>query len=200
MLCSHRQAMLGVPRGATINPTQHNNRLFNPHSSRGRSQGPSCEDSKKRQKKNGKILQNEVQSMRHQLRPSCRHRILLRLSRVWRAKRRTCTVSLPRMQQPFCARRRGLRAECGGGNHMGLTAIDSYELFRGFLREQRCEAAFERAFYAYNHATTFDRAMWEASPDKASFIGHAFRWDNTPEGRNFWNAMDKKWNYVLRRF
>lgn len=51
MLCSHRQAMLGVPRGATINPTQHNNRLFNPHSSRGRSQGPSCEDSKKTTKK-----------------------------------------------------------------------------------------------------------------------------------------------------
>lgn len=67
-----------------------------------------------------------------------------------------------------------------------------YQLFRNFLREEGCEAAFDRAFYLHNDYTQLDESLWEAS-DASAIIGHAFNWSATPEGREYWLAIDKKW-------
>lgn len=80
---------------------------------------------------------------------------------------------------------------------MGLTS-PTYQSFRSFLREQMCEEAFDRAFCDHNHSTVLDARLWEAG--EAEFIiGHAFDWSATPEGSNFWRAMDQKWNELIYR-
>ncbi|MBR4851244.1 MAG: hypothetical protein IKU97_04205 [Tidjanibacter sp.] len=73
----------------------------------------------------------------------------------------------------------------------------TYDTFRAFLRSEGCEEAFDRAFYAHNHATAFDDRMWEAVGDKGSLFGRVFRWDSTPEGRPFWRSIDKAWHDQL---
>ncbi|MBO7198130.1 MAG: hypothetical protein J6V28_04970 [Tidjanibacter sp.] len=70
----------------------------------------------------------------------------------------------------------------------------SYEDFELFLREQECEEAFHRAFRAHNDATNMDPQLWEASADAATFLGRAFRWSETPEGRDFWQQIDLLWH------
>lgn len=68
-----------------------------------------------------------------------------------------------------------------------------YEEFRCFLREQGCETNFDRAFYAYNHATLLDLALWEAYGDQTHIFASSFRWGDTLEGADFWREVDKRW-------
>ena len=75
--------------------------------------------------------------------------------------------------------------------------MGSYQLFRAFLRTQECEAAFDRAFYQYNDCTAFDESLWEAG-NAECFIGHAFEWSATPEGREFWLTIDRKWFKLIK--
>ena len=75
--------------------------------------------------------------------------------------------------------------------------MGSYQLFRAFLRTQECEAAFDRAFYNYNGFTLLDESLWEAA-DAECIFGHAFDWSATPEGREYWLAIDKKWFRLVR--
>ena len=70
--------------------------------------------------------------------------------------------------------------------------MGSYQLFRDFLRREECEAAFDRAFYDHNGFTLLDEALWEAG-DAEFIFGHAFDWSATPEGREYWLAIDKRW-------
>ena len=71
-----------------------------------------------------------------------------------------------------------------------------YKTFRSFLQEQGCEAAFDRAFYQYNDFTPFDEVMWAAA-DAECIFGHAFNWRETPEGREYWSEIDKKWFNII---
>ena len=71
-------------------------------------------------------------------------------------------------------------------------ATINYDRFRLFLREQGCEAAFDRAFYNYNGFTHLDEALWKAG-DAECIFGHAFDWRETPEGREFWREIDMRW-------
>lgn len=80
---------------------------------------------------------------------------------------------------------------------MGLTP-PTYQSFREFLGKVGCEEAFDRAFYNHNHATLLDKALWEAS-DAEFIFAHAFDWAATPEGCNFWRAIDQKWNELIYR-
>ena len=80
---------------------------------------------------------------------------------------------------------------------MGLTP-NSYAVFRHFLREHGCEAAFDRAFYAHNDCTLLDASLWEAGEAEYIFA-HAFDWRATPEGREFWREIDKKWNKQISK-
>ena len=76
--------------------------------------------------------------------------------------------------------------------------MGSYQLFRLFLREQRCEAAFDRAFYAHNGYTALDESLWEAG-DAEYIFAHAFDWSATPEGREYWLAIDKRWFQLFNK-
>ena len=75
--------------------------------------------------------------------------------------------------------------------------MGSYQLFRAFLRKEECEAAFDRAFYNHNGFTHLDEALWAAG-DAECIFGHAFDWSATPEGREYWLAIDKKWFRLVR--
>ena len=74
----------------------------------------------------------------------------------------------------------------------------TYQSFRAFFGRVGCEEAFDRAFYNHNHATLLDKALWEAA-DAEFIFAHAFDWAATPEGSNFWRAMDQKWNELIYR-
>ena len=75
--------------------------------------------------------------------------------------------------------------------------MSGYTKFREFLRSEGCEAAFDRAFYQYNDCTALDESLWEAG-NAECFIGHAFEWSATPEGREFWLTIDKKWFKLIK--
>ena len=75
--------------------------------------------------------------------------------------------------------------------------MSGYTKFREFLRNEGCEAAFDRAFYQYNDCTAFDESLWEAG-NAECFIGHAFEWSATPEGREFWLTIDRKWIKLIK--
>ena len=79
---------------------------------------------------------------------------------------------------------------------MGLRVV-TYHDFRSFLRAEGCAAAFDRAFYDHNDATLLDEALWEAG-DAEYIFGHAFDWTATPEGRDYWRAVDHRWSKVVR--
>ena len=74
--------------------------------------------------------------------------------------------------------------------------MGSYQLFRAFLRQEECEAAFDRAYYQHNDFTLLDEALWEAG-DAECIFGHAFDWSATPEGREYWLAIDRRWFQFL---
>lgn len=75
--------------------------------------------------------------------------------------------------------------------------MSGYTKFREFLRNEGCEAAFDRAFYQYNDCTALDKSLWEAG-NAECFIGHAFEWSATPEGREFWLTIDRKWFKLIK--
>ena len=68
----------------------------------------------------------------------------------------------------------------------------TYSDFREFLRAEGCEAEFDFAFSLHNGHAALDAALWESGEGEYIFA-HAFDWSATPEGRNFWRALDKKW-------
>ena len=80
---------------------------------------------------------------------------------------------------------------------MGLTP-PTYQAFRNFLQEEGCEAQFDLAFLLHNGHTTLDEALWEAG-DEEYIFAHAFDWSVTPEGRNFWLGLDKKWLKLTKK-
>ena len=75
--------------------------------------------------------------------------------------------------------------------------MSGYTKFREFLQNEGCEAAFDRAFYQYNDCTALDESLWEAG-NAECFIGHAFEWSATPEGREFWLTIDRKWFKLIK--
>ncbi len=76
--------------------------------------------------------------------------------------------------------------------------MPSYRQFRAFLKDQGCEVAFDQAFFAYNGCTVLDERLWETG-DAEYIFAHAFDWQATPEGRDFWVEIDREW-YNLMRF
>ena len=79
---------------------------------------------------------------------------------------------------------------------MGLTMI-TYDTFRSFLRAEGCEKQFDLAFLLHNGHTALDAALWESGEGEYIFA-HAFDWAATPEGRDFWLAVDRRWlSHVL---
>ena len=70
---------------------------------------------------------------------------------------------------------------------------ESYQTFRRFLRDNGCERQFDVAFYEQCGANVIDETLADILVIDEGFFSRAFRWDQTPEGREFWKDLDRKW-------
>lgn len=68
-----------------------------------------------------------------------------------------------------------------------------YKTFRRFLRDNDCEQQFDTAFYEQCGANVLDETLADILVIDEAFLGRAFRWDKTAEGRVFWKEMDSRW-------
>ena len=69
----------------------------------------------------------------------------------------------------------------------------NYQTFRKFLRDNDCERQFNAAFYAQCGANVLDETLADILVIDECFLGRAFDWRKTPEGREFWLDIDTKW-------
>lgn len=74
--------------------------------------------------------------------------------------------------------------------------MDYYNLFVQFLREHRCESAFNENFHTFNRYTVFCRDIWGIMGADEYFLNRAFDWSKTPQGRGFWKNLDVLWEKV----
>ena len=70
---------------------------------------------------------------------------------------------------------------------------NNYQTFRKFLRDNGCERQFDAAFYAQCGANVLDETLADILVIDECFLGRAFDWCKTPEGREFWLDIDSKW-------
>ncbi|MBQ0080767.1 MAG: hypothetical protein KBS95_04390 [Alistipes sp.] len=68
-----------------------------------------------------------------------------------------------------------------------------YQIFRSFLRDNGCEQQFDADFYEQCGANYLDQTLADYLVIDEAFFGRVFRWDITPEGREFWKEMDRRW-------
>jgi hypothetical protein len=66
-------------------------------------------------------------------------------------------------------------------------------IFREFLEERGCKKAFDQAFALQNPGYVLDAALWDILGGDEFFLGRAFDWSETPEGRDFWKEIDLAW-------
>ena len=74
-----------------------------------------------------------------------------------------------------------------------INAMNLYRIFREFLEERGCEEAFDQAFALQNPGYVLDAALWDILGGDEFFLGRAFDWSETPEGRDFWKEIDLAW-------
>ena len=68
-----------------------------------------------------------------------------------------------------------------------------YKTFRSFLRTNNCEKQFDSNVYQQCGANYFDEYLANYMVLNESFFGRCFDWRKTPEGRDYWKAIDRKW-------
>ena len=71
-----------------------------------------------------------------------------------------------------------------------------YRTFCNFLSERGCEKAFREAFANQNPGYELNAALWEIMGGDEFFLGRAFDWSMTCQGRGFWLEIDKEWGKV----
>lgn len=74
--------------------------------------------------------------------------------------------------------------------------MNLYNTFRQFLQERGYEKAFDDAFASQNPGYVLNAALWEVLGGDEFFLGRAFDWDETSQGRGFWLEIDKEWGKV----
>ena len=72
-------------------------------------------------------------------------------------------------------------------------ADNIYRSFRTFLRENDYERQFDAAFYTQCGANYLDQHLADILVIDEFFFGRCFDWSKTPEGRNFWNEVNRRW-------
>ena len=77
-----------------------------------------------------------------------------------------------------------------------FSAMNLYRIFREFLVERGCEKAFDQAFSLQNPGYVLDAALWDILGGDEFFLGRAFDWSTTSQGRGFWLEIDKEWGQV----
>ena len=56
--------------------------------------------------------------------------------------------------------------------------------------------------YLRNRLDSLERNAWPYEvlmSDPAEWINHAFKWMGTPEGHNYWDGVNGRWDAVLRK-
>ena len=71
--------------------------------------------------------------------------------------------------------------------------MDLYLTFRRFLEERGCAREFEEAFGSQLPGYRLDAVLWDILGGDEFFLGRAFDWSETPEGRDFWKESDLAW-------
>ena len=71
-----------------------------------------------------------------------------------------------------------------------------YLTFRHFLKDRDCEREFEEAFGIQHPGYRLDATLWEIMCGDEFFLGRAFDWSATKQGREFWARIDSDW-YTL---
>ena len=78
-------------------------------------------------------------------------------------------------------------------------AQNLYTTFRKFLRDNDCERQFDAAFYEQCGANRLDETLADILVIDEAFFGRVFDWRKTPEGREFWKGIDKKWWEMVKK-
>lgn len=71
--------------------------------------------------------------------------------------------------------------------------MDLYLTFRRFLEERGCVREFEEAFGNQHPGYRLNAVLWEILGGDECFLGRAFNWEKTAQGRDFWVHVDKEW-------
>ena len=77
--------------------------------------------------------------------------------------------------------------------------MDTYKIFRKFLRDNDCEQQFDAAFYEQCGANVLDKTLADILVIDEGFFGRVFRWDVTPEGREYWKEIDMRWFKLMAK-
>ena len=68
-----------------------------------------------------------------------------------------------------------------------------YASVRRFLKDKGYERVFDVAFERDNPGYRLDKTLWEILCGDEYFLGRAFDWSATDEGRDFWAKIDYEW-------
>lgn len=71
-----------------------------------------------------------------------------------------------------------------------------YYIFRRFLDERGYADCFEEAFGIQNPGYRLDSVIWDIMGGDEYFLGRAFDWSETKEGREFWARIDSEWHSI----
>lgn len=71
--------------------------------------------------------------------------------------------------------------------------ICTYKEFISFLNEQNCKKAFDDAFHKQCPGYHLDANLWDILGGDECFLGRAFDWTETEQGREFWAVLDRQW-------
>ena len=72
-------------------------------------------------------------------------------------------------------------------------ANNIYQTFRNFLRQNDCEKQFDTAFYIQCGANYLDETLAGILVIDEFFFGRCFDWSKTPEGREYWKEVNRRW-------
>ena len=69
----------------------------------------------------------------------------------------------------------------------------TFEEFMGFLMENGCMKEFDLEFERQSPGYHLDANLWDILGGDECFLGRAFDWTETEQGREFWAVLDRQW-------
>ncbi len=73
---------------------------------------------------------------------------------------------------------------------------DHIEMFLNFLKENGAYKHYIQDYYndqIRNHLTTMEMKKLLRLCNTRDFLANSFTWEDTSEGHDYWNSIDKKW-------
>lgn len=69
----------------------------------------------------------------------------------------------------------------------------TFEEFMSFLMENCCMKEFDLEFERQSPGYHLDANLWDILGGDECFLGRAFDWTETEQGREFWAVLDRQW-------